>query len=151
MGNILCHIDIFKMITLHNILERLWRQWCCYEEVHLGLIPIIDWSNILFHCWCRLGTPLQASHAVNLAWLGLAWPKFQCRSKVPDLFVLVNQPTYTSQARIIQIAQKQYTQHMILYHKLHSTRRVGLNSWLRISLSGTTVHVYICLKMNMFI
>jgi hypothetical protein len=67
-GNIIVHIDIFKMITLHNLLEQLWRRWCCCEKIHLGLALIIDWSNILFHCWHRLGTPLQASLAVSLAW-----------------------------------------------------------------------------------
>ncbi len=134
---VICHIGIFKTITLHNILERLWCRWCCCEKVHPGLVPIIDWSIILSHCWCWLGTPLQASHTVSLAWLGLAWPRFKCRYKVPDLRVLVNQPRYTSQARIRQIAQKQYTQqHRILDHKLHSTRPVGLTSWLCFSVPG---------------
>jgi hypothetical protein len=82
MGNIICHIGSFKMITFHNILEWLWCQWCCCGEVYLGHNPIVDWSNILFHGWCWLGMPLQASHAVSLAWLGLAWPRFKCRSKI---------------------------------------------------------------------
>jgi hypothetical protein len=97
--------------------------------------PIIDGSNILFHCWCWLGTPLQASHAVSLAWRGWTWPRFESRSRVPDLRVLVNQPRYTSQARITQIGQKQYTQHMISRYRLHPARWVGLASWIRISLS----------------
>ncbi len=81
------------MIALHNILEQLWRRWCCCEEVHLGPIPIIDWSNILFHCWHWPGMPLLASHAVILAWLDSAqiWEKFQshrskCTCKSPQIY-----------------------------------------------------------------
>jgi hypothetical protein len=42
LGNIICHIDTFKMIILHNIRERLGHQKCCFEEVHPRLVPIMD-------------------------------------------------------------------------------------------------------------
>jgi hypothetical protein len=47
----------------------------------------------------------------------LAWPRFECRSEIPDLHVLVNQPRYTSQVRMTQIARNNV--HSLLHHKLN--------------------------------
>jgi hypothetical protein len=97
---------VIQIIALHNILKQLWCRWCCWKEVHLSLIPIIEWSNIVFCCWCWLGTPLQAAHVLGLAWLGLAWPGLDLRvDPKSQIFVYLKQPRYTSQARITQIAQ----------------------------------------------
>ncbi len=52
--------------------ERQSHWWCFCKQVHLGLIPKVDWSATLSCSRCWLGTPLLASHAVRLGWLGLA-------------------------------------------------------------------------------
>jgi hypothetical protein len=84
---------------------------------------------------------LQASHAVSLAWLGLSRPRFSVQLKVPDLRVLVNQPGYTSQARITEIALKHHTQQQrISVHKLYCTDE----------LAGLAGSKHLCLKQYVY-
>jgi hypothetical protein len=71
--------------------------------------------------------PWWTSPDAGLAWLVLAWSVDQS----PRSRALVNQVRYTSKVRI---AQNQYTQRHIFTSGLNSGGRVGLASWLCVTL-----------------
>jgi hypothetical protein len=90
----------FKLLVHYNILEWLW---CC--TVLLWKSP--SWphshSRLIRHPLLLLTSARDTDAGFPFPWLGLAklgLPRFEYRSKVLDLRELVNQPRYTSQARI---------------------------------------------------